>query len=56
MRENKEREGKTIRFSIRIPREAHRLLKEESAYSRAMIGEYKSMNTLITELIEERYK
>lgn len=56
MRENKERLGKTIRFSIRLPRELHRALKEESAYSKTMLGEYKSMNMLITEIIEERIK
>lgn len=54
MRENKERIGKTIRFSIRIPREAHRWLKERSESSRGK--DYVSMNEMITALIEEAMK
>lgn len=51
MRENKEREGKTVRFSIRIPKEVHEWLKEKSAMSREVIGEYRSMNEYITNLL-----
>lgn len=51
MRENKERVGKTVRFSIRIPKEVHRWLKGKSEESREIIGEYRSMNEYITNLL-----
>lgn len=50
MRENKEREGKTVRFSIRLPREIHRWLKERMEISREN-GEYKSINRDIEEMV-----
>lgn len=51
MRENKEKEGKTIRFSVRLPKEVHRWLKEKSDTSREIIGEYRSMNEYITDVL-----
>ena len=53
MRENKEKEGKTIRFSIRLPKEEHKWLKEKSEGSRKRVGEYKSMNEYITEIVRK---
>lgn len=51
MRENKEKEGKTIRFSIRLPKEVHSWLKEKSESSRDILGEYISMNEYITSVL-----
>lgn len=51
MRENKEKEGKTIRFSIRLPKEVHKWLKRKSISSREIVGEYKSMNEYITDVL-----
>ena len=51
MRENKEKEGKTIRFSIRLPKEVHSWLKEKSESSRDIVGEYISMNEYITSVL-----
>lgn len=51
MRENKERLGKTVRFSIRLPKEVHRWLKEKSENSRDILGEYRSMNEYITDVL-----
>lgn len=48
---NKDKEGKTVRFSIRLPKEQHEWLKEQSGY----IGEnarYISMNRLIAAIIQ----
>ena len=55
MRENKERAGKTIRFSIRLPTEIHEWLKEESEKSREE-GRYRSMNGEIVEIIKREKK
>lgn len=51
MRENKEKTGKTIRFSIRLPKEVHIWLKEKSTNSRNILGEYRSMNEYITDVL-----
>lgn len=48
---NKEREGKTIRFSIRLPKEQHEWLKEQSGY-RGEKAKYISMNRLISAIIQ----
>lgn len=48
-RVNKEREGLTKRFSIRIPKELHSWIKARSESSE----EYLSMNMIIIEAIEE---
>lgn len=48
---NKEREGKTVRFSVRLPKEQHEWLKKKSGH----IGEekrYVSMNKLISAIIQ----
>lgn len=47
---NKEKKGITVRFSIRLPKEVHRWLKEKSANSER----YKSMNTIIEEILREK--
>lgn len=49
---NKEQEGFTKRFSIRIPTEMHRWLAARSKSSE----EYVSMNTIIIEAIREYMK
>lgn len=46
---NKERDGITKRFSIRLPKEMHSWLKARSQSS----VEYLSMNEIIKEAIEE---
>ena len=56
MRENKEKEGKTIRFSIRLPREVHKWLKWKSENSRDILGEYRSMNEYITDVLIKEMK
>lgn len=50
MRENKEREGKTVRFSIRLPKEEHEWLKARMEESRKGI-EYRSINRDIAEMV-----
>lgn len=52
MAENKERLGKTVRFSIRIPKYQHIWLKNRSECSKNT-ETYESMNTIIVEAIEE---
>lgn len=51
MRENKEKAGKTVRFSIRIPREQHEWLKKRSEASRG--AKFESINRHIISLIEK---
>lgn len=48
---NKEREGKTVRFSVRLPKEQHEWLKEQSGY-RGETNKYISMNRLIAAIIQ----
>lgn len=47
---NKEKEGITVRFSIRLPRELHTWLKARSS---SLKEERISMNDIIIEAIEE---
>lgn len=54
MRENKERAGKTVRFSIRIPKEIHKALKEKSELSRGT--KFESINRYIVKAIEREIK
>lgn len=51
MRENKEKLGKTIRFSIRLPKYQHIWLKNRSENTKGST-EYESMNTIISEAID----
>lgn len=48
-RVNKEKQGLTVRFSIRLPREIHKWVKERSQSSE----KYLSMNEIIKEALEE---
>lgn len=48
-RVNKEREGITVRFSVRLPKNIHSWLKNRSESSE----EYLSMNKIIEEAITE---
>ena len=49
---NKEKEGKTIRFSVRLPKSQHEWLKEQSGY-RGETNRYVSMNRLIAAIIQQ---
>lgn len=55
MRTNKEREGKTVRFSIRLPKEVHRWLKERTERSKKE-GRYRSINRDIEEIVRKEMK
>lgn len=48
---NREKTGKTVRFSIRLDRRLHEKLKERMERSRER-GEYKSMNRDIEEIVK----
>ncbi len=48
-RVNKEKQGMTVRFSVRLPKHIHSWLKERSKTSK----KYLSMNTIIAEALEE---
>lgn len=48
-RVNKEKQGMTVRFSVRLPKHIHSWLKDRSQTS----GEYLSMNKIIAEALEE---
>ena len=52
MRENKENLGKTIRFSIRLPKYQHMWIKNRSLSTKGT-DEFISMNKIISEAIEE---
>ena len=47
---NKEKTGKTVRFSIRLERELHEKLKKRMEESRES-GRYRSMNRDIEEIV-----
>lgn len=49
MAENKEKTGKTIRFSVRLPKEMHRWLKDRSRNTE----KYISMNRIIEEAVRD---
>ncbi len=51
---NKEKQGKTIRLSIRIPKEVHNWVKSRSENTKGI--NYTSMNKIITEAIIEYMK
>ena len=51
MRENKEKEGKTIRFSIRLPKYQHMWVKSRSENTRGT-QDFESMNKIISEAID----
>ena len=46
---NKEKQGMTVRFSVRLPKHIHSWLKARNKTS----VEYLSMNTIIAEALEE---
>jgi Arc/MetJ-type ribon-helix-helix transcriptional regulator len=48
-RVNKEKQGMTVRFSVRLPKEIHSWLKARSQSSET----YLSMNEIIKEALEE---
>jgi len=53
---NKEKEGLTVRFSVRLPKEQHRWLKEKSMETKGK--NFISMNEYISkaiELLKEEY-
>ena len=52
---NKEKIGKTVRFSIRLDRRVHEKLKERMERSREE-GRYKSMNRDIEEIVRNGLK
>lgn len=52
MAENKEKTGKTIRFSIRLPKYQHKWLKNRSDSTRGTES-FESMNSIISNAIEE---
>lgn len=51
-RENKEKLGKTIRFSVRLPRYQHRWLKARSESTKGTEN-FESMNEIISKALEE---
>ena len=51
MRENKEKTGKTIRFSIRLPKYQHIWIKNRS-YGTKGTNDFESMNRIISEAID----
>ena len=52
MAENKEKLGKTIRFSIRLPKYQHQWVKNRSESTRGTEN-FESMNSIISDAIEE---
>ena len=52
MAENKEKLGKTIRFSIRLPKYQHQWVKNRSESTRGT-DNFESMNSIISDAIEE---
>lgn len=54
---NKEKLGITMRFSIRLPKEQHKRLKDVSNATRGIEGvQFKSMNDIISEAIDFYFK
>lgn len=49
---NKEKEGLTVRFSIRLPRYQHEWLKNRSIQTKGG-NDFESMNSIISEAIDE---
>lgn len=52
MAENKEKLGKTIRFSIRLPKYQHQWVKNRSESTRGT-DNFESMNSIISDAIQE---
>lgn len=52
MAENKEKLGKTVRFSIRLPKYQHKWLKNRSESTKGTEN-FESMNSIISNAIEE---
>lgn len=52
MAENKEKLGKTIRFSIRLPKYQHKWLKSRSESTKGTEN-FESMNSIISDAIKE---
>lgn len=55
---NKEKEGLTVRFSVRIPREQYEWLRKKSENTKEQQGIYMSMNNIISQALDffiERY-
>lgn len=52
MAENKEKLGKTIRFSIRLPKYQHQWVKNRSESTRGTEN-FESMNSIISDAIQE---
>lgn len=51
-RENKEKIGKTVRFSIRLPYYQHKWIKSRSESTKGT-NNFESMNKIISEAIKE---
>lgn len=51
-RVNKEKAGLTVRFSIRLPKEQHKWLKEQCDNAKNN-NSYVSMNTIISEALKK---
>lgn len=49
---NKEKTGKTVRFSIRLPKNEHKWVKEQSEMTKKTKN-YRSMNDIITEAVKK---
>lgn len=52
MAENKEKLGKTIRFSIRLPKYQHQWVKNRSESTKGTEN-FESMNSIISDAIQE---
>lgn len=52
MRENKEKTGKTIRFSVRLPYYQHKWLKSRSNSTKGTEN-FESMNEIISKALEQ---
>lgn len=50
--ENKEKMGKTIRFSIRLPKYQHQWVKNRSESTKGT-NDFESMNSIISDAIKE---
>lgn len=53
---NKEKEGLTVRFSIRLPKEQHDILRAMSKKAKDNEGTYISMNEIISRAVESYIK
>lgn len=49
---NKEKEGLSIKTTIRLPKEQYKILKNESNKTKGIKGSYLSMNDLILKAVD----